>query len=135
MGGFVTARKGSAVRNGSQMTELAAQEVGRSAGDRRMGGSRNTMGMILNPVFEGSTPLPRYSWTMRMGLWLRRLMSLPTAGEMPIRLEGRLSLGPKKSLVLVNCRGKSVLLALGTESITPIMEVPPHRRRRRDSAQ
>jgi flagellar biosynthetic protein FliP len=31
-------------------------------------------------------------------------MSLPTAGEMPIRLEGRLSLGPKKSLVLVNCR-------------------------------
>ncbi len=100
-----------------------------------MGGSRNTMGMVLNPVFEGSTPLPRYSWTMRMGLWLRRLMSLPTAGEMPIRLEGRLSLGPKKSLVLVNCRGKSVLLALGTESITPIMEVPAHRRRRRDSAQ
>jgi len=70
-----------------------------------------------------------------MGLWLRRLMSLPTAGEMPIRLEGRLSLGPKKSLVLVNCRGKSVLLALGGESITPVMEVPAHRRRRRDSAQ
>ncbi len=91
-----------------------------------------TMGMVLNPVFDGSTPMPRYSWTMRLGLWLRRLMSLPTATEMPIRLEGRLNLGPKKSLVLVNCRGKSVLLALGTETITPIMEVPAHRRRKRE---
>jgi flagellar biosynthetic protein FliP len=91
-----------------------------------------TMGMVLNPVFDGSTPMPRYSWTMRLGLWLRRLMSLPTASEMPIRLEGRLNLGPKKSLVLVNCRGKSVLLALGTETITPIMEVPAHRRRKRE---
>ena len=79
--------------------------------------------------------MPRASWTMRLGLWLRRLMSLPTVGEMPIRLEGRLNLGPKKSLVLVNCRGKSVLLALGTEAITPIMEVPAHRRRRREPPQ
>ncbi len=100
-----------------------------------MEATRRTTGMVLSPVFDGSTPLPRYSWTMRMGLWLRRLMSLPTAGEMPIRLEGRLSLGPKKSLVLVNCRGKSVLLALGSESITPVMEVPAPRRRRRDLAQ
>jgi len=93
------------------------------------------MAIVLSPVFEGSTPLPRHSLTMRLGLWLRRLMSLPTATEMPIRLEGRLNLGPKKSLVLVNCRGKSVLLALGTEVITPIMEVPPHRRRRRETGQ
>ena len=90
--------------------------------------------MVLSPVFDGSTPLPRYSWTMRLGLWLRRLMSLPTAGEVPIRLEGRLSLGPKKSLVLVHCRGKSVLLALGGEMIAPIMEVPAHRRRKREPA-
>ncbi len=93
------------------------------------------MGLVLNPIFEGSTPMPRYSWTMRLGIWLRRLMSLPTAAELPIRLEGRLSLGPKKSLVLVNCRGKSVLLALGSEGITPVMEVPPHRRRRREPTQ
>lgn len=93
------------------------------------------MGLVLSPVFDGTTPMPRPSWTMRLGLWLRRLMSLPTAGEMPIRLEGRLSLGPKKSLVLVNCRGKSVLLALGGEAITPVMEVPAQRRRRKDPAQ
>jgi flagellar biogenesis protein FliO len=54
---------------------------------------------------------------------------------MPIRLEGRLSLGPKKSLVLVQCRGKSVLLALGGEGITPVMEVPAHRRRKKDPGQ
>jgi hypothetical protein len=34
--------------------------------------------------------------------------------------------------VLVNCRGKSVLLALGSEVITPIMEVSAHRRRKRE---
>lgn len=93
------------------------------------------MGVVLNPVFDGSSPMPRPSWTMRLGLWLRRLMSLPTAGEMPIHLEGRLSLGPKKSLVLVNCRGKSVLLALGNEAITPIMEVPARRRKRKEPSE
>ena len=105
----------------------------RLADDPRGKGKKN-MGMVLNPVFDGSTPMPRYSWTMRLGLWLRKLMSLPTAGEIPIRLEGRLNLGPKKSLVLVNCRGKSVLLALGSEVISPIMEVPAHRRRKREPA-
>jgi hypothetical protein len=109
-------------------------EMAQCADEPRRRGAKKNMGMVLSPVFDGSTPLPRYSWTMRMGLWLRRLMSLPTAGEMPIRLEGRLSLGPKKSLVLVNCRGKSVLLALGSEGITPVMEVPAHRRKRREPA-
>jgi hypothetical protein len=108
-------------------------EIVRLAEETRGRGKKN-MGMVLNPVFDGSTPMPRYSWTMRLGLWLRKLMSLPTAGELPIRLEGRLSLGPKKSLVLVNCRGKSVLLALGSEVITPIMEVSAHRRRKREPA-
>lgn len=106
----------------------------RLAEEPRGRGKKNTA-MVLNPVFDGSTPMPRYSWTMRLGLWLRKLMSLPTAGEMPIRLEGRLNLGPKKSLVLVNCRGKSVLLAMGSEVITPIMEVPAHRRRKREPSQ
>ena len=109
-------------------------EMLRLADDPRGRGKKNT-GMVLSPVFDGSTPMPRYSWTMRLGLWLRRLMSLPTAGEIPIRLEGRLNLGPKKALVLVNCRGKSVLLALGNEVITPIMEVPVHRRRKREPVQ
>jgi len=103
--------------------------------NRDEGSGRKAMGVVLSPVFDGNTPMPRYSWTMRLGLWLRRLMSLPTAGEMPIRLEGRLSLGPKKSLVLVNCRGKTVLLALGAEAITPVMEVPARRRKRKEPAE
>ena len=103
--------------------------------NRDEGSGRKAMGVVLSPVFDGNTPMPRYSWTMRLGLWLRRLMSLPTAGEMPIRLEGRLSLGPKKSLVLVNCRGKTVLLALGGEAITPVMEVPARRRKRKERAE
>lgn len=67
--------------------------------EERNEGSGKSMGLVLSPVFDGSAPMPRPSWTMRLGLWLRRLMSLPTSGEMPIRMEGRLNLGPKKSLV------------------------------------
>lgn len=122
------------LKSSARKDERRVVEIVRLAEEPRARGKKNT-GMVLNPVFDGSTPMPRYSWTMRLGLWLRKLMSLPTAGELPIRLEGRLSLGPKKSLVLVNCRGKSVLLALGSEVITPIMEVPAHRRRKREPAQ
>lgn len=103
--------------------------------EERNEGSGKSMGLVLSPVFDGNAPMPRPTWTMRLGLWLRRLMSLPTSGEMPIRMEGRLNLGPKKSLVLVNCRGKSVLLALGGEAITPVMEVPAPRRRRKERAE
>jgi hypothetical protein len=110
------------------MLRVTEESARRSAAE----GSAKAMSLVLSPVFDGSAPMPRPSWTMRLGLWLRRLMSLPTAGEVPIRLEGRLSLGPKKSLVLVNCRGKSVLLAVGGDAITPVMEVPVPRRRKRE---
>jgi flagellar biogenesis protein FliO len=94
------------------------------------------MGQLMSPTMHGIVD-PRIDeggWTMRLALWLRRVLSLPAAGELPMHLEGRLSLGPKKALVLVNCRGKRVLLAVCGDSITPVMEAPGPRRSRKAEA-
>jgi hypothetical protein len=39
-----------------------------------------------------------------------------------------LNLGPKKSLVLVNCCGKRVLLALSGDTIVPVVDLPKQSR-------
>lgn len=92
------------------------------------------MATFVNPAMEANAEAPLPSgWSMRMALWLRRLVALPVSGEMPLRLEARLGLGTKKALVLVNCRGKRVLLAVSGESITPVMEVPGPRGTRKGS--
>lgn len=55
--------------------------------------------------------------------WIRGLMRARAGVESPLRVEGRISLGPKKSLVLVNCRGREVLLAVSGDAVTPVMEL------------
>jgi len=68
------------------------------------------------------------------GAWLRRIRGLVkarSAGEAALRVEGRISLGPKKSLVLVDCRGRQVLLAVSGDTVTPLMEMPRPRKGKR----
>lgn len=72
---------------------------------------------------------PQGGWVVAAGRWLRRLASTPAEGEAPLRLESRVTLGPKKSLVLVNCCGKRVLLAVSADTVVPVMEIPAVRRR------
>lgn len=64
--------------------------------------------------------------------WLRGL-SRGRGAAAPLRVEARLSLGVKKSLVLVNCRGRQVLLALSGDTVAPVLELgeaaKPRRRR------
>lgn len=67
-------------------------------------------------------------WIARTLEWLGRLGTAPATASL-LRLESRVSLGPKKSLVLVNCCGKRVLLAVAGEAITPVMDVAVRRRR------
>jgi flagellar biogenesis protein FliO len=55
---------------------------------------------------------------------LQRLLRAPIAGDAPLRLEARLNLGPKKSLMLVNCCGRRVLLAVSGDTIVPVADVP-----------
>ena len=56
--------------------------------------------------------------------WMRGLVKVRRGGDAPLRVEGRISLGPKKSLVLVDCRGRQVLLAVSGDAVTPVMELP-----------
>jgi hypothetical protein len=67
-------------------------------------------------------------WMARPASWLRGLGTARTAA--PLRVEARLSLGVKKSLVLVNCRGRQVLLALSGDSVSPILELGETRKPR-----
>jgi hypothetical protein len=70
-------------------------------------------------------PLPRGGWLGWAAAWLRRVTNAPAAGEAALRIEARLGMGPKKSLVLVSCRGRQVLLALSGEAIVPVLELGP----------
>jgi flagellar biogenesis protein FliO len=63
--------------------------------------------------------------------WMRGLGKARSGAEAPLRVEGRISLGPKKSLVLVDCRGREVLLAISGDAVTPVMELPVARRARK----
>jgi len=67
-------------------------------------------------------------WVGRSIEWLRRLRTSPATPAL-LHLESRVSLGPRKSLVLVNCCGRQVLLAVAGDAITPVMEVTVRRRR------
>lgn len=63
--------------------------------------------------------------------WMRGLAKTRSGGEAALRLQGRISLGPKKSLVLVECRGREVLLAVSGEAVTTVMDVSAPRRTRK----
>jgi flagellar biogenesis protein FliO len=58
-------------------------------------------------------------------VWVKKLLA-PVAGEQrnPLTVSGRVSLGPKKSLVLVEVRGQSFLIAMSGDSTPALMAVP-----------
>jgi flagellar biogenesis protein FliO len=78
------------------------------------------MEQILSP--RGSV-LHDSGWLGRAAAWLRRVGAAQTRPEATLRIEARLSLGPKKSLALVHCRGRLLLLAIAGDSIAPLMEM------------
>ena len=61
-------------------------------------------------------------WMARPAAWLRGL-GRARAAAAPLCVEARLSLGAKKSLVLVNCQGRQVLLALSGDTVAPVLEL------------
>jgi flagellar biogenesis protein FliO len=90
------------------------------------------MERVLNPPLSGVGNLGGNSLASRIIAGLRvmiqRLMRAPAANDAPLRLEARLNLGPKKSLVLVNCCGRRVLLAVSGDTIVPVADMPKPRR-------
>jgi flagellar biogenesis protein FliO len=79
-----------------------------------------------------SWTLPRQEgWAVALLRRMSGLVKVRTGIESPLRIEGRISLGPKKSLVLVDCRGREILLAVSGDTVTPLMELPAARRVRK----
>ncbi|HTX43064.1 MAG TPA: flagellar biosynthetic protein FliO [Acidobacteriaceae bacterium] len=82
------------------------------------------MEQVLDPA---GLLLRSSGWVGRAAAWLRRIGSTRARAEAPLRVEARLSLGPKKSLVLVRCQGRQLLLAVAGDSIAPLLEMPATR--------
>jgi flagellar biogenesis protein FliO len=86
------------------------------------------MERVLNPPpggvrgLDGSSLAGRFM--VRISAIVQRLLRAPAAADAPLRLEARLNLGPKKSLVLVNCCGSRVLLAVSGDTIVPVADLP-----------
>ena len=67
-------------------------------------------------------------WAGQWVRWMRGLVKTRAGAEAPLRVAGRISLGPKKSLVLVECQGRQVLLAVSGDAVTPVMQIPRPRK-------
>jgi flagellar biogenesis protein FliO len=88
------------------------------------------MGAMANPAMVRMPRLEDESLGARVLGWLRRLARAQAAtADAPLRAEARLSLGAKKSLVLVNCCGRRVLLGLAGDAIILLGEWPQARAR------
>jgi flagellar biogenesis protein FliO len=70
-------------------------------------------------------------WAGRLIGWIRRLLHPAAALDAPLRIEARLILGPRKSLVLVSCCGRRLLLSLSGDAVAPLLEIPKATRSRR----
>jgi flagellar biogenesis protein FliO len=83
------------------------------------------MGAMVNPAMVRDSWREEESLAARVLAWLRRLVNARgEAANAPLRAEARLSLGPKKSLVLVNCCGRRVLVGLSGDALVPLGEWP-----------
>jgi hypothetical protein len=69
-------------------------------------------------------------WTRRLtGLFAPAVRRMRTSGKgRTLLVEERISLGPKKALLLISCRGQSFLVASGAEEISAILPLQASRR-------
>jgi hypothetical protein len=103
--------------------------------------------MEMNPVTTSQTPaIPDYSVAReraravlmevvtRAAVRVESLYRMAASGlaakrhaarESGLSVEGRVNLGPKKSLVLVHCHGRRYLIASAGDTMAPILEVLP----------
>ena len=75
----------------------------------------------------------RQSWIEKLILSIRQILSARMTSVLKtreLRVEERLSIGPKKSLLIVNWRGERFLVASGAENISSVLPLSPSTSRR-----
>lgn len=89
------------------------------------------------PNFAEASPLLRK--LRRAARWLTaRFVRSATCAERALAVEERVTIGPKKSLMVVRCHGQRFLVGTAGDSIGPVIELagpkPARRARRRPTA-
>lgn len=89
------------------------------------------------PNFAEISPLVRS--LRRTGRWLAgRFVRSAACAERALAVEERVTIGPKKSLMVVRCHGQRFLIGVAGDAIGPVIEVtepkPVRRARRRPTA-
>jgi flagellar biogenesis protein FliO len=83
------------------------------------------MGAMASPAAMRAAQPASDALGARLVGWLRRLTGAgASAADAPLHAEARLSLGPRKSLVLVNCCGRRVLVGIAGDAMVPLGEWP-----------
>src|SRR5215469_5139458 len=91
------------------------------------------MGMTIDTQFaQGATSAEGFAQRcLRVCSGLGRFMAARISGKIrsdadnALRIEEKLSLGPKKMLYLVSCREKEFLVATGADAIVSVLQVSP----------
>jgi len=80
-----------------------------------------------NPVSVIGWIFAKISSQIRCGIrfWISSFGASRAHVDNVLALDGKLSLGPKKTLFLVNCKGRQFLVATGAETIASMVEVLP----------
>lgn len=87
----------------------------------------------LLPGFADRSPLAQHLRNAMRALTKRFTAS--SAAERALVVEDRVSIGPKKSLIVVCCHGRRFLVATAGDSIGPILEIAAPKMARRAGAE
>lgn len=76
------------------------------------------------PSLTEAPPLAQYLRNAVRSL-LKKINPAVSSAERSLVLEDRVTIGPKKSLVVVRCHGQRFLVATAGDTIGPVIEVAP----------
>jgi flagellar biogenesis protein FliO len=91
--------------------------------------SAKTITATLPDLAQASPLFERLSRAVH--LLVKRLVPAANSAERTLAVEDRVTLGPKKSLVVVRCRGQRFLIAISADTFGPMIELAPSRPARR----
>jgi flagellar biogenesis protein FliO len=91
--------------------------------------SAKTMAAQL-PQFAGGSPLAQH--LQKAVRWLlKKFVSSAGATERALAVEERVTIGPKKSLLVVRCHGQRFLVATAGDTVGPLVEIASPKAARR----
>jgi hypothetical protein len=98
------------------MTERTMQPAMQRAMERAMGAP--------SPAYQAGWPIVQRLSALARAAFERLVRNVQSSGRL-LAIEERISIGPKKTLMLVSCAGRRFLVATASETVGPLIEVLP----------